>query len=71
MIVVKDKAVGVDGGTLDLCAEATLVLATVYNLLLEDFSEEKANKIFAQIGKQAVGEKLRESAVTYRKGEEE
>ena len=54
MIYVNNDDLKMTGSIITILADATVILDEVYQLLKEDFGEEKANRLFALLGKVAV-----------------
>lgn len=54
MIYANNDELKITGSIITILADATIILDEVYQLLKEDFEEEKANKLFALLGKIAV-----------------
>ena len=54
MIYVNNDELRMNGSIVTILSDTTAILDEVYQLLKEDFEEEKANELFALLGRIAV-----------------
>lgn len=54
MIFVNKDELKMNGSIVTILSDTTVILDEVYQLLREDFEEEKANELFALLGRVAV-----------------